>query len=203
MQKSDGKKQSRVTLSAKKNGREKTNLPRMQSMQIKFLLRDWSWNWVKNVTKNLLSLTSISAGFQSLAGSIVSSIISTSGFLSFGVELFVLVLKMVLKTPAEMKQKTSGTKIVSPIHPGDKDRTWVAAGKCSLDSGTTSWSSTWRSALRKVKALITNARLRPCKWNGLDFIQKLFRGSFLMPDCEPGREINWTFFSRLDRQLIN
>ena len=35
----------------------------------------------------------------------------------------VLVLKMVLKTPAEMKQKTRGTRIVNPIHPGDKERT--------------------------------------------------------------------------------
>ena len=31
--------------------------------------------------------------------------------------------KMVLKTPAEMKQKTSGTRIVKPIHPGDRERT--------------------------------------------------------------------------------
>ena len=37
----------------------------------------------------------------------------------------VLVLKMVLKTPAEMKQKTRGTRIVKPIHPGDRERTRV------------------------------------------------------------------------------
>ena len=32
----------------------------------------------------------------------------------------VLVLKMVLKIPAEMKQKTRGTRIVKPIHPGER-----------------------------------------------------------------------------------
>ena len=42
---------------------------------------------------------------------------------------------MVLQTPAEMKQKRSGRRIVKPIHPGfdkKKERTWVAAGRCSL-----------------------------------------------------------------------
>jgi hypothetical protein len=32
-------------------------------------------------------------------------------------------LRMVLQTPAEMKQNTSGTRIVKPIHPADRDRT--------------------------------------------------------------------------------
>ena len=32
----------------------------------------------------------------------------------------VLVLEMVLKIPAEMKQKTRGTRIVKPIHPGER-----------------------------------------------------------------------------------
>ena len=86
------------------------------------------------------------------------------------------VWRMVLQTPAEMKQNRRGRIIVNPIHPGfdrKKDRTWVAAGRCSLAEaapaadrwserpGGTSWSSTWRSALRKVKALITKARERP------------------------------------------
>ena len=96
------------------------------------------------------------------------------------VDCWALVLevwRMVLQTPAEMKQKRRGRIIVNPIHPGfdrKKERTWVAAGRCSLAEaapafadrwserpGGTSWSSTWRSALRKVKALITKARERP------------------------------------------
>ena len=110
-----------------------------------------------------------------------------------GLDCWALVLevcRMVLQTPAEMKQKSKGRRIVNPIQPGldkKKERTWVAAGRCSLAAalpaaergsdrpGGTSWSSTWRSALRKVKALITKASERPCNETERSTLQTLKR----------------------------